>query len=719
MCNAQVADHWETIVQGTGTWKYLVPAAQPDSDWNAVNYVDTAWNSGNGSIGYGDGDDSTVISPAVSVFMRKQFTVIDTSKILDVILHVDYDDGFVAYLNGVEIARQNLGTPGQVNAFNQPADGMHEALLYQGISPPYYFIAKQLLSPGVNVLSAEVHNESLGSSDLTAFLNLSVAVSDTTFSYDTVPGWFYGPLISSNLPIISINTLGQMIPDDPRIVVQMGIIDNGTGMINHVTDPFNNYNGLVNIEVRGSSSQNFPKLSYSFETQDTSNAELDVSLLGLPAESDWVLYAPYNDKSLMRDALAYKMARDMARYATRTVYAELLLNGDYQGIYVLEEKIKRDANRVDIAKLTPADTTGDDLTGGYIIKIDKATAGGGYWTSAYPPYTGAWQTIEFRYHYPDSEDMMPQQKAYIQNFMYEMETALKDTNFTDPDSGYRHYLDPASFIDYFIVNEVTLNVDAYRLSTYFYKDKDSNGGLLKMGPIWDYNISMGNANYCQGILTFLWSYQFNSYCGSDDWQVPFWWERLLQDSLFANELKCRWLSLRQSTLNTSYLLNYIDSVAMALDESKERNFQRWPILGVYVWPNYYYFNTYQEEVDWLKTWLTDRLNWLDQNMPGNCNTVSSETTIPDSENMNVYPNPLSDGAVISFTQIKTEHVSITITDITGRSILTLYDSELSAGNHRLKWNMKDNNGANVKAGIYFLQKYSGSSYAIKKLSVIK
>ncbi|HMR57666.1 MAG TPA: CotH kinase family protein, partial [Cyclobacteriaceae bacterium] len=163
----------------------------------------------------------------------------------------------------------------------------------------------------------------------------------------------YTQTLSSNLPIVVINTAGATILDDPKIVADMGIIDNGPGQRNSVTDTYNNYSGKIGIEIRGSSSQSFPKKQYSIELRDATGEGVSAPLLGLPPEEDWVLFAPYNDKTLMRDVLAYKIGRDLNRYAPRTRFCELVLNGNYEGIYVLIEKIKRDNNRVDINKLNP------------------------------------------------------------------------------------------------------------------------------------------------------------------------------------------------------------------------------------------------------------------------------------------------------------------------------------------------------------------------------
>src|SRR6186997_1785132 len=139
-------------------------------------------------------------------------------------------------------------------------------------------------------------------------------------------------LDSSNLPIIIIDTYGQVIADDPRITVHMGIIDNGTGNMNHVTDPFNNYDNEVTIEIRGSTSQMYPKKSYAFTPVDSLGNNVNASLLTLPDESDWILYAPYPDKTLLRNTLAYHLYSRMGHYTSRTRFAELILNGEYRGV---------------------------------------------------------------------------------------------------------------------------------------------------------------------------------------------------------------------------------------------------------------------------------------------------------------------------------------------------------------------------------------------------
>lgn len=471
------------------------------------------------------------------------------------------------------------------------------------------------------------------------------------------------PFESSSLPIVMINTHGQFIPDDPKMMAYMGIIDNGPGSLNHLGDPFNGYDGYIGIERRGSSSQMFPKKSYGFETWDEEGNDIDVSLFGMPEESDWILNAHYTDKSLMRNVLTYHLSNEMGRYAVRTKFVELFLNDQYWGIYAFMEKIKRDKNRVDISKLGSDDTTGTELTGGYILKIDKTTGSGGEgWTSNYqPPVHPQGQIINFLYEYPEFDDLQQQQIDYIQAYVDTFETALYNYGDRD-DLNYLDYADIGSFADYFILNELSKNVDGYRLSTFFHKDKE---GKINMGPVWDYDIAWHNADYCAALYPEGWAYEFGNVCPDDYWQVPFWWGKLLTDTIFTKTLRCRWDDLRMTTLSDNYLMNYIDAVADTLDGAQQRNFIQWPILGYWVWPNPYPLaQTYEEEVEALKSWILLRLDWLDENIPGECNSmVSPEITIPG---ISIYPNPARDILFIEFNKAYQKDITVDLTDPSGR-----------------------------------------------------
>jgi hypothetical protein len=509
------------------------------------------------------------------------------------------------------------------------------------------------------------------------------------------------PFTSSNLPIIVINTNGVSVPDDPKITADMGIIFNGSAR-NNLSDPFNSYSGKIGIEVRGSSSQSFPKKQYGIELRDNSGNGITASLLTLPEEEDWILFAPYNDKSLMRDALAYALGRSLGSYAPRTKFCELVLNGVYQGIYVLMEKIKRDKNRLDINKLDPTEITGNDVTGGYIIKIDKTTGGNGEgWYSAYRPPKASSQQILFLYDYPKPEDIVPEQKSYIQNYVAKFENALAGNNFDDPEQGYAKYIDVNSFVDFFIMQEISKNVDGYRLSTFFHKQRDSDGGKLVMGPIWDFNLAFGNADYCTRGNPEGFVIDFNTVCNDDYWLIPFWWKRLLQDVTFTEKLAARWTALRASKLQKQVIHAYIDSVASVLnEESQQRNFKAWNVLNKYVWPNYFIGSSFQSEVDWLKGWVGERLDWLDQNMPLLITDVGEDVE-PD-EGVSVFPNPFSNQISFEYRLERPGSVTLRIFDSLGRVVLEDNVHHDTTGSFVYSWQA---NGTN---GLYFYSFQQGT-----------
>jgi len=512
---------------------------------------------------------------------------------------------------------------------------------------------------------------------------------------------------SSNLPIIVINTNGIPIPNEPKIAADMGIIYNGVEVRNNLSDIHNDFSGKIGIEIRGSSSQMFPKKQYSIELQDALGNGVNASLLGMPAEEDWILFAPYNDKSLMRDVLAYKLGHDLGQYTSRTRFCEVVLNGEYLGIYVLMEKIKRDDNRVKVAKLNPDEISGDDLTGGYIIKIDKNSgSGNGGWSSTFPPFNrSSNQEIYFQYDYPSATDIVTEQRNYIKQFLNNFESSLIGSTFNDPVNGYVKYIDVNSFIDFFIMNEVSKNVDGYRLSTYLHKKKDSDGGKLYMGPIWDFNLGFGNADYCTKGNPEGWVINFNNICNQDYWLIPFWWDRLYQDGAYRNKLAARWNDLRSNQLQTSKVIDYIDSVANVLNaESQQRNFQKWPVLNQYVWPNYYVGPTFASEVSWLKNWITSRLSWMDANMPRLITAVENK---PVDFSIELFPNPFSQQIQINYTLTTGGTISIEFFDLMGRSVKTVRESHEQAGIYQVLLKEHD-----LPTGTFYYQARYGNGKSV-------
>lgn len=604
--STSVLNHWEILVDEGGLWHYLAPTQEPESSWKTASFVTTDWPSAPGGIGYGDDDDATVIEPTLSLYMRTSFEVLNADEVLEASLFVDYDDAFIAYLNGEEITRAGIGQPGDMTAFDVAAEQSHEARLASGGLPDRIDIDAGRLLPGENHLAVQIHNTRADSSDLSSRVFLAVGLSTEEQTYLPLPDWFDEPMTSSDLPLVFIDTAGQSIQDDPRITAHMRIVNNGPGNRNALDDPATDYDGRISIEWRGSTSQNFPKKQYGFETQDEAGENNNVSLLGMPSENDWILNAPYSDKSLVRNVLAYDLGNAMGRYAPRTQFCEVFLNGSYEGVYVLMEKIKRDSDRVNIAPMDPTATTGDAITGGYIVKIDKFTGSGGAgWDSPIEPEN--WSRVYYQYDYPEAPDMNQSQKDYIGTVLSDFETAL-----FDGDPSYRDNIDVGSFVDFMIVQEVSRNVDGYRLSTFMHKFKDSAGGLLHMGPLWDFNLAFGNADYMAAFEAAGWA--FNP-------DTPFWWASLLEDPVFIGELRCRWESLRAGLLSNQSVISRLEGYEAQLFESQERNFQRWSILGEHLWPNYFVGESHAEEMDYLENWVLSRLQWLDSGIPGSCSTA--------------------------------------------------------------------------------------------------
>jgi len=305
----------------------------------------------------------------------------------------------------------------------------------------------------------------------------------------------------SNLPIVMINTNGNPIQDEPAINATMGIIDNGSAT-NHTSDIPNNYNGNISIEFRGSYSQTLPQKPYKIETHDVADQELNVSLLDMPEEHDWCLIANYNDKVFVRNTLAYKIFSDMGHYAPRSRFCEVVVNGSYQGVYMLMENIKRDRNRVDIAKLETTENSGINHTGGYIIKNDYWDSGNS-WLLNYHPIDHSNLNVHLVYDYPKPENITTAQKTYLQTFINDYETVLYSSNYADVVNGYSKFIDVDSFIDYLIVNELARNNDGFKKSSYFYKDKDSETAVSKLhaGPVWDFDWAWKSCNEWFGLGT--------------------------------------------------------------------------------------------------------------------------------------------------------------------------------------------------------------------------
>ena len=419
---------------------------------------------------------------------------------------------------------------------------------------------------------------------------------------------------SSNLPLAVVDTFGTTLNDDVYSLAASAFIDTPAGGRTTLIDSVD-FAGPSGIKIRGSSSQNFPKKQFAFETWDTDHEDSAVSLFGLPEEADWVLNGPYSDKTFMRNYLAYKWSNDIGWYAPRTVFFELYLNtdgdgvvdaDDYHGIYVLIEKIKRDSERVDVEKMTRYDNTEPEVTGGYILKHDRLDPGD-------TGFNTAIENHQLLYVEPKEDEITAAQAQWLSGHLNEFETALHGADFADPETGYAAYIDVMSFIDQHILNEWMKNIDGFKLSQFFYLDR---GGKLTAGPMWDMNLSLGNANYRGGALTYGWYYE--TLLTSDVPQgAPVagaykWYPRLFEDPNFQQLYIDRWAELRETVFSLDNMTADIDEAVDYLAEARARDFARWPRLGEYIWPNPYVWDTYEEEIQYMKDWITERVAWIDE-----------------------------------------------------------------------------------------------------------
>lgn len=409
---------------------------------------------------------------------------------------------------------------------------------------------------------------------------------------------------TSNLPLMVIETFGRPLPEDPLTFSHVSILENAAGRTALTDLPV--LTSRAGMKKRGSSSIGFPKNNYALELWDEQNLDTEAEMFGLPKESDWILHGPYSDKSLMRNYLTYDYSNKMGRWAVRCRFVELFLNqagpkidaADYWGVYVFMEKIKRGDDRVDIKRMHASQTTAPEVTGGYILKNDRLDPG--------DAGVNTKRGLRLAYVYPKEKEATPAQKTYVKSFLDEFETVLYGNAFKDPVNGYQKYFDMDASIDYHILTELVKNIDGYRLSAFMFKDRE---GKLNMGPPWDYNLSLGNADYLNGWNPEGWYYREPDIINNNQ-NYP-WYPRLFQDEAYLARYRERWLQFRQDFIQTDKMLAQIDQIAAYLDEAQTRNFNKWKTLGTYVWPNKFIAKTYAEEIGFMKGWLASRIAWMD------------------------------------------------------------------------------------------------------------
>jgi hypothetical protein len=422
----------------------------------------------------------------------------------------------------------------------------------------------------------------------------------------------------SQLPLIILNTYGKSIQQDmtERVPATITVINTSTntGTASLLDAP--EFHGQAGVEGRGQTSWGFAKKPYNLAFRNQDGDDQAVSVLGMPAGADFVLLNLYNDKTFMNDFLAHELFEKMGHYAVRRHYVEVFLNGshpdgndtsgkvtysDYVGIYLLLEKIKIDKHRVDIAKLDAGDTAEPRISGGYIFKKDKDSPDDVtfYTTTTYEA---------LKFHDPKGNDLTAGQRQWFMNYLNKFESALYGSAWKNPTTGYPGYIDIDTFVDYHWIVEFSKQIDGYRLSNYLHKDRN---GKIKIGPIWDWNLSFGNADYNDGDSSSGWYYKVISEYDH------LWLRRLISnpgDPDFNQKIADRWSVLRTNIFAPAKVLGRMDELTVYLQQAQARDFARWPRLNGYVWPNppgLAYVNSHQEAVNYVKNWISNRFNWID------------------------------------------------------------------------------------------------------------
>lgn len=467
-------------------------------------------------------------------------------------------------------------------------------------------------------------------------------------------------LSETNLPIVFIDVDGKMILREERITAKIKIIDNGTGKTNYADlaaqpDQKVDYEGYISLKYRGNSSFNSSdKKPYGFKTiakpLEEGGKKVKVSLLGLGKDNDWVLLAPFADKSMIRDVLTFELGRPYLDWVPNSRHVEVVVDGKYYGIYILTERPGKGKNRLN---LHDPGEDGGDLTGDWRVEIDRDDEDH-YYRSKYHPY-GRYGTVDntkyITYQYDDPEyedfaDLPAGTEKAIQKSIDDMEDCFAGDNYKDPVNGYRKYIDVTSFIDYMLSTEFTFNVDGYRLSSHMYKYSETrakNEGLDSRWKctLWDFNIALGNADYYKGSRTDLWQYDMNSR-ETDNQLVPFWWKRLIDDPAYQTDLKARWAQYREGQYADHRIEAKIDSLATLLTSggAMERNEAAWGMFGRYVWPNAYVGYSFNDEISYLKRWIKNRLTFMDKKLLPQEKTDIRPVTVASGYNADVVVEAL-------------------------------------------------------------------------------
>jgi hypothetical protein len=420
---------------------------------------------------------------------------------------------------------------------------------------------------------------------------------------------------TSNLPVLVIhNFKGGPIPAGSRKFAELALFEPGAGRTSLTNPPA--MSQRAGISLRGSSTLYQEKGNFRVEFWDEFGSQQNRKFLGLPSDADWVLYACDNfEPVLIHNPFMHNLSRSIGRYSSRVRLIEVYLNtsggpvtaANYNGVYVLEEKVKIGKNRVDIDKLEPEQVSPQYVSGGYLMSIDRSAQGEGQMGVAGQGIN----PLDPSY----SELTQPQRATqwnYINDYLRRFYTALEGAAYADPLKGYAQFIDVDAWIDHHILNTLAFNVDSLRLSTYFYKPRN---GKLAFGPLWDFDRALGSTDG-RDSNPRLWSTPDGS--GTDMFHYP-WWDRLFTDPDFWQKWIDRWQELRRGPFSLGSLQSQVSDLTGQLIEAQRREVARWPGFtsprgGSYAW-----------EINAMKTWLSNRVDFIDTNF------VTAPTLSPISQ----------------------------------------------------------------------------------------
>ena len=370
----------------------------------------------------------------------------------------------------------------------------------------------------------------------------------------------------TGLPIIYINTEDD-VPIDSKEEYRIGNVhlDGGRNFMDMVS---------TEMKIRGRGNSTWwvsDKKPYQLKFSDKTE------FLEMPKDKKWIFLAEFSDKSLMRNKIAFELGHlSQLDWTPQSAYAEVIVNNEHVGVYNVSQKVEESNNRVSIGNT------------GYLLEIDQL--------SRLDPDDVFFRTNKFLINIKEPKlEYESSEYTYVKDLLNEFENILMGDDFTNPELGYTKYIDVDSFIDWYLINEITKNQDSKRFSSIFLNLIP--GEKINMGPIWDFDLAFGNVNYseCEYPEGF-WVKHHH------------WYKRLFEDPVFKNKVKERFSYFRN---NQGFIIEKIDSFALQLQWAQYENDKKWKLFGRYVWPNPVFFDSHKEEVEHLKNWYIKRMDWLD------------------------------------------------------------------------------------------------------------